>query len=58
MKPSLFSKPAVFAAMPDPGAAAGAGAAEGLVDEEAQPAVALDRSARKSTEALFIVNRE
>jgi len=58
MNPSFFSKPAVFAAMPDPVAAAGAGAVAGLVDGEAQPAAALDRSARESTEALFIVDRE
>ena len=58
MKPSFFSNPAVFAGMPDPDVEAGAGAAAGLAEEEAQPAAALKRSARENTEALFIVDRE
>jgi hypothetical protein len=58
MKPSFFSNPATFAAIPDPEVAAGAGAVAGLVEGEAQPAAALDRSAKENAEALFIVNRE
>jgi hypothetical protein len=34
---------------------AGAGVEAGFVDAEAQPSAALDRSARGSTEALFIM---
>ena len=55
MNPSFFSNPAVLAEIADAEGAAGGGEPAGLVEEEAQPAAALDRSARESAEALFIV---
>jgi hypothetical protein len=54
MNPSFFSNPAVFAAMVDAEGTAGAGAPAGF-EEEAQPAAALETSARESAETRFIV---
>ena len=57
MNPSFFSRPAVFAAIPEDDAAAGDGDVDAVRAGDAQPAATLEMRKRESADALLIMTK-